>query len=278
MFLTTDIFQKFEQGWPVLTAGTRDSFNMMTVSWGEMGTLWGKPVVTVFVRESRYTHEFIDREEYFTLSFVPGYYKDALRMLGSKSGRDVDKLAKSGFTVLERPHGISYTNAELILVCRKMFKQRLDPTLMPEPIRKAFYKDGDPHDMYIGEVVEVLTNRYNDRPTGYLFKEGLGSAGNATYWRVCMDPANDTYTAELRFGGAGGSMYGLYEINKDVYDRVGTFEKDDYKSERLIKEEGRELFRSEDSKWSLPYDTVSDENFRKICPWASVVSAEGKEY
>ena len=278
MFLTTDIFQKFDKGWPVLTAGTRDSFNMMTVSWGELGTLWGKPVATVFVRESRYTHEFMDREEYFTLSFIHGWYKDTLRMLGTKSGRDIDKLAESGFTVLERPHGISYTNAELILVCRKMFRQRLDPDLIPEDIRNRFYKDGDPHDMYIGEVVEVLSDKYGDRHTQYLFKEGIGSASNATYWRVGMDPENDTYTAELRFGGAGGSMYWLYEINKDIYDRVGTFENDDYKSERLIKEEGRELFRSENCKSSMPFDVVSDDRFREICPWASIVSAEGKEY
>ena len=77
MKLTTDIFSEFDQVWALVTAGTPDNFNTMTISWGGMGTLWGKPVATVYIRTSRYTHEFIDANEYFTISFYPEEFKNA---------------------------------------------------------------------------------------------------------------------------------------------------------------------------------------------------------
>ena len=155
MILETNVFDKFDEGWPLLAAGNKDSFNMMTISWGEMGTLWGKPVATVFVRESRYTHEFMDREEYFTISFVPRSFDEQLRRLGSKSGRNIDKMHDSGLEPVELPHGIAFKEAETVLVCKKLFMQRLDMDRIPEDIREKFYNGGDPHDMYIGEVVEI---------------------------------------------------------------------------------------------------------------------------
>ena len=75
MNFTADIFTKFDKQWALLTAGNKDSFNTMTVSWGGLGTLWSRPVATVYVRTSRYTHEFMDREDYFTISFFPEHYK-----------------------------------------------------------------------------------------------------------------------------------------------------------------------------------------------------------
>ena len=75
MKLTTDIFSEFDQVWALVTAGTPDNFNTMTISWGGMGTLWGRPVATVYIRTSRYTHEFVDANEYFTISFYPEEYK-----------------------------------------------------------------------------------------------------------------------------------------------------------------------------------------------------------
>ena len=71
MELKTDIFSQFDKKWALLTAGTPDRFNTMTISWGGLGTIWGKPVATVYVRKSRYTHEFMDDNEYFTISFYP---------------------------------------------------------------------------------------------------------------------------------------------------------------------------------------------------------------
>ena len=271
MILETDIFKSFDKGWPILTAGTKDDFNMMTISWGEMGTLWGKPVVSVFVRRSRYTHEFMDKEDYFTLTFVEyQWYFEQLGLLGSKSGRDIDKLKESGFTVFERPHGISFDEARLIIVCKKLFKQELDMEKMPEDVRAKFYKDGDPHDMYIGEVVEILSDTYKDRRSSNLYKTGDGTGDGSCRWTVCMT-TKGVYTAELYFMGGGGAHQELYEIDKEVFDLAGTFENDDYKTENLIREKGRRLYEAADERQTQPWQAVADMDYDKLCFWCDIM-------
>lgn len=271
MDLKTEIFELFDEGWPILTAGNKDNFNMMTISWGEMGTLWGKPVVSVFVRESRYTHEFMDKEDYFTLTFVNRmWYNEQLKLLGSKSGRDIDKMKETGFTVFERPHGISFTDVRMIIVCRKLFKQQLDMDAMPEEIRTKFYKNGDPHDMYIGEVVEILNDTYKDERSSNLYKTGKGTGDSSSRWTVCMSNTG-TYTAELYFMGAGGAHQWLYEIDKDVFDQAGTFENDDYKTEKLIKEKGRRLYEAADERDSQAWQSVADTDYDTLCSWAHIM-------
>ena len=86
--------------WMLVTAGNQEKgYNTMTASWGGLGVLWGQPAATVYIRPQRYTKEFVDREEYFTLSFLPEEYKPQLGICGSKSGRDMDKVKECGFTV-----------------------------------------------------------------------------------------------------------------------------------------------------------------------------------
>lgn len=156
MEFNTEIFSQFDKKWALLSAGNKDSFNTMTISWGGLGTLWNKPVVTAYVRESRYTHEFLDKNDYFTVSFYPEEYKKILGILGSKSGRDIDKIHESGLTPKGIDSSVTFEEAEVTILCKKIFMQRLDIEKMPEDIRNSFYSDNDPHDMYIGEVVEIL--------------------------------------------------------------------------------------------------------------------------
>ena len=89
-------------GWGLVTAGTEEKFNTMTVSWGALGEIWGKDAAFVFIRPQRYTFEFIEKEEVFTLAFFSEEYKDALKICGSKSGRDIDKIAATGLTPVHR--------------------------------------------------------------------------------------------------------------------------------------------------------------------------------
>ena len=156
MEFTTDIFSLFDKKWALLTAGKKESFNSMTVSWGGLGTLWGKSVATVYVRTSRYTHAFMDKEPFFTVSFFPEEQRDKLLLLGTKSGRDMDKMNGSGLEALECPGGIAYREAELTLVCRKLFMERLDPAKLIPELREKLYAHDAPHDMYIGEVTELI--------------------------------------------------------------------------------------------------------------------------
>ena len=156
MEFTTEIFSQFDKKWALLTAGDKDKFNTMTVSWGGLGTIWGKPVATVYVRTSRYTHEFMDNNEYFTVSFYPEEYKKVLGVLGAKSGRDMDKMHDSGLTAKEVPGSMTFEEAEVTFLCKKLFMQRLETEGMLPEIAKEFYGADALHDMYIGEVVDIL--------------------------------------------------------------------------------------------------------------------------
>ena len=156
MEFNTNIFEQYDKKWALLTAGDKDKFNTMTISWGGLGTLWNKPVATVYVRTSRYTNEFMKDNDYFTVSFYPEECKKTLGVLGSKSGRDMDKIHESGLTPKEVENGITFAEAEVTLVCRKLICQRLEPENMIPEIAKQFYENEAQHEMYVGEVVEIL--------------------------------------------------------------------------------------------------------------------------
>ena len=142
--------------WMLITAGTAEHCNTMTASWGGLGVLWGAPMATAYIRPQRYTKQFVDENEYFTLSFFPEQYRPQLSLCGSKSGRDVDKVKECGFTVAAAQGGAPYfEQAELVLVCRKRMAMPMDPAAMPEDVKEKWYK-GDYHTMYWGEIVEAL--------------------------------------------------------------------------------------------------------------------------
>ena len=156
MEFKTDIFEQFDKKWALLTAGKKNDFNTMTISWGGLGTIWNKPVATVYVRTSRYTHDFMDREDYFTVSFYPEECKKVLGVLGSKSGKEMDKINGSGLTPIEAGRSVTFKEAEVTLVCKKLYKQQLDVKAMPEEIARENYSTAVIHDMYIGEVIDVI--------------------------------------------------------------------------------------------------------------------------
>ena len=152
----TDILSLFDKKWALVTAGDISDFNAMTISWGGMGTLWNKPVCTVYVKPVRYTHEFMEANDYFTVSFFDEKYRKALGLLGSKSGRDCDKAAESGLTPVRIGENIvGYVQAESTLVCRKIYSQDLDKNAMPEAVRETYYETEAPHTMYVGEIVGI---------------------------------------------------------------------------------------------------------------------------
>lgn len=143
--------------WMLLTAGTPDKFNMMTASWGALGELWHKPVAFVFIRPQRYTYEFAESNDLFSLSFFGEQYRDALRLCGTKSGRETDKVAETGLTPFETESGsIAFREAGLILECRKLYDDfiREDGFLVKELVGKN-YQAGDFHKMYIAEIINA---------------------------------------------------------------------------------------------------------------------------
>lgn len=151
-------FQIFENQTPLLTAGNRERLNTMTIGWGGLGTLWSKSVCTVYVRPQRYTYEFMERSGYFTVSVLGADHKKALQICGSKSGRDIDKVRECGLTPAFAEGDAPYfEEAELVLVCRKLYADDLRPENFVDPtIDGAVYPNRDYHRFYIGEVVQVL--------------------------------------------------------------------------------------------------------------------------
>lgn len=156
--LGENVFSLIGDKWMLITAGTKEQCNTMTASWGGLGVFWGAPTATCYIRPQRYTKEFVDREEYFTLTFFGEEYRKALSLCGSKSGRDVDKVKECGFTVAASEEGAPYfEQADLVLVCRKRFVQPMDPANMPEDMKEKWYPNKDYHVMYMAEIVRVLT-------------------------------------------------------------------------------------------------------------------------
>ena len=157
MNFSTDILSLFDKKWALVTAGDIGNFNTMTISWGGMGTIWNKPVVTVYVKPIRYTHDFLEKNGLFTVSFFGGEYRKALGLLGSKSGRDVNKVALSGLTPTAIADGaVGFVEAETTVVCKKLLAQDLDIDKIPEFAVNTYYKTEAPHTMYIGEVRDII--------------------------------------------------------------------------------------------------------------------------
>ena len=154
--LQTNIFSQFNDKWGLLCAGSAADHNAMTISWGGMGTLWGKSVVTVYVKPIRHTFTYLEKNGFFTVGFFPEQYRRALELMGTLSGRDVDKDREAGLTVRETEFGAVYEQAELTLACRKLYCQDLDPASIPADVMRAIYSTEAPHRMYIGEVVGIL--------------------------------------------------------------------------------------------------------------------------
>ena len=155
--ISENVFSLIGKQWMLITAGTAEHCNTMTASWGGLGVLWGAPAATCYIRPQRYTKEFVDREEYFTLSFFGEEWRKALSLCGSKSGREVDKVKECGFTVKTADCGAPYfEEASLVLVCRKRFAQEMDPNLMPDDVKEKWYPEKDYHTMDIGETVQAL--------------------------------------------------------------------------------------------------------------------------
>lgn len=156
--LTKNVFSLLEDQWTLISAGDETKYNTMTASWGGLGVLFHKHVATIYVRPQRYTFAFLERYSEFTLSFFDPAYRPALQLLGSRSGRDTDKIKESGLTpVLAGKAAPYFEEAELVLVCRKLYAQDLTPESFLDPALHSFYEKNDYHRMYIGEIVQALT-------------------------------------------------------------------------------------------------------------------------
>ncbi|MGL4364031.1 MAG: flavin reductase [Bacteroidales bacterium] len=154
--ITESIPKLIGKDWMLITSGNEDSFNTMTASWGGLGHLWHKNVAFIFIRPQRYTFEFVEREEYFTLSFFPEEYRNSLKICGTKSGRDSNKIAEAGLTPHTLSNGtITFEEARYVFVCRKIYANFIneESLLLKSDEISKIYPEKDFHKMYIGEII-----------------------------------------------------------------------------------------------------------------------------
>ena len=147
----------FDEKWALVTAGVPGDVNTMTISWGSLGELWNRPVVTVYVSDSRYTHVFMEKNDHFTVAFFPEDRRGALQYLGSHSGRDGDKIAASGLTLEWLESGLpSFEEADMIIEARKIYGAPFSAEGFGD-VPAALYATGrmGVHSVYVGEIEHV---------------------------------------------------------------------------------------------------------------------------
>lgn len=155
----TKIFDLWKNQWMLVTSGNfaKSDFNTMTVAWGSIGVMWNKPFVQAVVRPTRFTFDFTEKYDSFTLTAFPEKYKEALTLLGTKSGRDCDKIEESGLTPIgsEFVSSPGFEEAELIIECKKMYWDDFKPENFLIPDIEKCYPEKDYHRIYFGDIVNI---------------------------------------------------------------------------------------------------------------------------
>lgn len=152
---TENGFQWFHDA-ELLAAGNKEKSNAMTIGWGGIGTLWGRTALTVYVAEKRYTKQFMDEADYFTVMTFDVKNSKVLRYMGTKSGRDGNKAEVLGLHTAYTANGTPYyTEATMVIECKIMYAAPFDPQYFKSDVPKNMYSNFPPglHTMYIGEVI-----------------------------------------------------------------------------------------------------------------------------
>lgn len=156
--ITENPFKLIGTDWMLVTAEENGKCNMMTASWGGVGIMWNKPVAFTFIRPQRYTFGMLENGEYYSLCILDDSYRDVLKLCGTKSGRDIDKVKETNLTV-EYADGVPYfAESKLVLICKKLYAQNLNKESLIEKSLSVHYnaEGTDWHKMYINEIVKVL--------------------------------------------------------------------------------------------------------------------------
>ncbi len=153
-----NVFELIGDDWMLITAGPPEDFNTMTASWGGMGVLWNKEVCFCVIRPGRYTYQFMEKNDTFTLSFFAEDYRKSLEICGTKSGRDIDKAKEAGLTPVpgSLPATTTFAEARLVIECKKIYYQDIDPSNFLDPGIDNNYPQKDYHRMYVGEIANCL--------------------------------------------------------------------------------------------------------------------------
>lgn len=159
--LTENAIKLIGLDWMLITSGQLGKYNMMTASWGGLGMLWHKPVCFIVVRPSRYTFKFLEKNDTFSLSFFSKKYREILNICGTKSGQDFDKMNEINLTPLEEQNTVYFEEAEIVLICKKLYTHDFIPENLPEFVKEKVYNNGDYHRLFIGEILICYKRKTN---------------------------------------------------------------------------------------------------------------------
>jgi len=152
-------FQMIGKEWLLVTAEKDGKANTMTASWGGVGVMWGRNVAFIVIRPQRYTKEFVDAGDYFTITFFDGYKKE-LGVLGSKSGRDGDKITEVNFDKEEVENQPTFKQGKMVFICKKIYSDWIKPEhFIDDSLDGRWYPQKDYHQRYIGEIIAVYENK-----------------------------------------------------------------------------------------------------------------------
>ena len=149
-----NLIKAIKDEWMLISAGDKNGYNMMTASWGFVGEMWGEDSAIAMIRPQRYTMEFVEKSDYFTLSFY-GDNKDIHKICGSKSGRDVNKTELTGLNPVFAYNSVYFKEARLVLVCKKQYLSPLNEKNFTDSEPLKWYND-DFHYMVVGRIEKVL--------------------------------------------------------------------------------------------------------------------------
>ena len=156
--INENVFNLIGKDWMLITAKSDKGVNSMTASWGGLGVMWNKNVCYIVLRPQRYTKEFVDFAESFSLCFFDEDYKKVLSYMGRVSGRYEDKIKNSGLTLNEIDNIPYFSEAKLVLACKKLFAQEfLSENFIEKGLIEANYPNNDYHTLYIAEITDCFT-------------------------------------------------------------------------------------------------------------------------
>lgn len=156
--LKLNAWKTLDKEWAIVAAGGKKRHNAMTISWGGFGIMWGRPVVTIYLRPQRYTRGFVEKKSRFSLNFMPQTkkYRDAMTYIGRVSGRDEDKMAQVGLEFNLEDKTPTIKDAELIFQCRVLYRGRIEKqNFIERDMAKEYYPEKDYHFVYIAEITEA---------------------------------------------------------------------------------------------------------------------------
>lgn len=154
--LNKNPFELIGKDWMLIAAGDKNKHNMMTASWGTMGVLWNKKIATIFIRPTRYTLDFVEKNDYFSLNVMTD--KKVYNICGSKSGRDIDKTKACNLTPIFLDNTVFFEESELVIVCKKIYISALDNNNFLDPEIEKNYPQKDYHKIFVGEIIKAYKN------------------------------------------------------------------------------------------------------------------------